>query len=946
MGKSQNPVDVHRRAERKREIKRNKANRTKVRDTIVAKTRSVTGVSSDIDSLEKKRSFQNGHLDANDSKKLERLRKELRIVREVAAKKAKEDAEMKALEDKERRKYERTKEGVEEKNKEKYGENAKLSVYYDPVLNPFGAAPPGKPMLYWRRGGGKTMRLDEAVLPESLREEGEGEKGKAKGMDGEGAQQSDGRCRKRQRRWDDGPGGPANEASRSEEQVTTEAAQGSRAPVPPSGHQPPADALPGPPTQPKGGGLPPRLPLQPTGGGPPPQGVPPPFAPGALGPPIPPPPDPPTPAGAPPPLNVSPHGGPPPHQQGNYGPPPLLNPPTGLPQPHGHSLRYNYPPPAFPTHKGPPQLPQPNGGLPPPPPQGHLPPSLPPQGYYHESSPPPPLPPHGGQCDNQQLMNSATHRPPPPPPPPPAEPEAPALPPPSEAVKRTLAKNKKKGKCSGASVAADIWASNEEIQYHDGLEGDVISDPAHHQLQQHRKGGHTSAQERKEKIDERDRFDPCCPSADGYGSYRSNKMIQQMAQGSGKKRKDRPRGVSTEQPPQVVDRWYYIDNASGAVQGPFGSAMMVGWRNSNFFPPATPMRNGESGPFRPLSETDLEAPLRPPPPPLPPATLAQSENVDNEEDDKGLEARIRALKGTSKVSAAPVKSEGDVKGPCLPSGAHQAEGEGALDVNEDKGTAMPGVGLETGPAKEVLEGAVPAASDASLPGDNDAAVAPLALDSDSPPPVDYQVAENDGNVEPDAPAPDAEEEEVPYPVDDSYPVNDEYPADNAYPVTDSYGHGNNEEAADADYPAVAPYPSLTAYPASDGDDNVVGAYPVGDAVGAYPIDEMVEVADAPSRPMEPPKKAYTGDKAVVGFVPSHLQVCRKSKPSSSAAKRKKSTAAPIPPIRNTTEPEPLTARLLSNGRKPKMNDDSIGSKKSHSVADEYDKFMDEISALK
>ena len=64
------------------------------------------------------------------------------------------------------------------------------------------------------------------------------------------------------------------------------------------------------------------------------------------------------------------------------------------------------------------------------------------------------------------------------------------------------------------------------------------------------------------------------------------------------------------------------------------------------------------------------------------------------------------------------------------------------------------------------------------------------------------------------------------------------------------------------------------------------------------------------------KKVYKGDKAVVGFMPSQLRVTRKE------TKPKK---------------KPMTKQSFSQ---------SDGGAQGKSVADDYDAFMDEISALK
>jgi len=98
MAKSENPLDVYRRQQRKKELKKNKNARIRARDEKVAATRSIDEVKAEISQLERKRDKfgksrgdktgveghddedTSGGLDSNEAKKLERLRKELKIV--------------------------------------------------------------------------------------------------------------------------------------------------------------------------------------------------------------------------------------------------------------------------------------------------------------------------------------------------------------------------------------------------------------------------------------------------------------------------------------------------------------------------------------------------------------------------------------------------------------------------------------------------------------------------------------------------------------------------------------------------------------------------------------------------------------------------------------------------------------------------------------------------
>jgi len=170
MAKSSNPLDDYKRKQRKKEKQKNKTKRITERDTKVAQTTSLSSAQSEIQNLTQKQEHQNGHLDNKDTRKLERLRKELKIVIAAEEERKKQREELERIEWEEKKKRMKTKEGVDELNQSKF-RNAKASIYYDPVMNPFGAPPPGRPMMYHRRGGGKTMDANEAFVPYELRDE-------------------------------------------------------------------------------------------------------------------------------------------------------------------------------------------------------------------------------------------------------------------------------------------------------------------------------------------------------------------------------------------------------------------------------------------------------------------------------------------------------------------------------------------------------------------------------------------------------------------------------------------------------------------------------------------------------------------------------------------------------------------------------------------------------
>lgn len=328
---------------------------------------------------------------------------------------------------------------------------------------------------------------------------------------------------------------------------------------------------------------------------------------------------------------------------------------------------------------------------------------------------------------------------------------------------------------------ADIWASQEEIAYESSaagggaaIEGDAFAHANNNGSSSSKpQGGHRGKKKKPKDNPDADIYDPCCPSADGYADYRDKEQITRGAQqqpGGKKNKKGKKDGQQQQQQPgpPLVDRWYYVDNQSGRTQGPFTTEQMAQWRGAGFFPPATPTRNGEDGPFRPLSAVDLSAPLlRPPAPEAPDVVdaVGSKSGEDNADADDGIEARIAALKGGANQDPPP-KAEAD------------DDADARIAALRDERVANHADDGETAAEQAAPYGA-PETYDDEPPAyslDDDA-----AYPADVPYPVDDDV---------EYPA------DVPYPVDDAYPGGDE-----AYPDTDgAYG-----QAAD-DYPSVvAPY---------------------------------------------------------------------------------------------------------------------------------------------
>ena len=143
---------------------------------------------------------------------MERLQKELRIVKDEAVKR-KELAEQAQLErDKQLLAAQKTQAGVQKLNESKYSLKERFaSVYYDETLNPFGAPAPGQRKLYYADVEGKTTTMDSrrAVVPTQWKEKFKAEGGMEDDniMD---MQQENSNTMHRKRRWDDDGGNAGN----------------------------------------------------------------------------------------------------------------------------------------------------------------------------------------------------------------------------------------------------------------------------------------------------------------------------------------------------------------------------------------------------------------------------------------------------------------------------------------------------------------------------------------------------------------------------------------------------------------------------------------------------------------------------------------------------------------------------------------------------------------
>ena len=177
------------------------------------------------------RNEEKSGLDNIETKKLERLQKELRIVKDESVKR-KALAEQAQLErDKELLAAQKTVEGVQKLNESKYSLKERYaSVYYDEQMNPYGATAPGQMKLYYADVEGKTTTMDprRAVVPTKFRKKFEQEGGK----DDVILMQED--TARRKRRWDD-----QGNANQQQQMVMPPPMNNHYGPGPPQKHIPP-----------------------------------------------------------------------------------------------------------------------------------------------------------------------------------------------------------------------------------------------------------------------------------------------------------------------------------------------------------------------------------------------------------------------------------------------------------------------------------------------------------------------------------------------------------------------------------------------------------------------------------------------------------------------------------------------------------------------------------
>ncbi|GJE87689.1 Wbp11 and NpwBP domain-containing protein [Phanerochaete sordida] len=145
-GKNLNPADAFRKAQRKKELKKNKTERAKTRDFALVKkdTRELE------ESIEKLEADSNG-----DKTRLEELKSELEKINQKKEEYVKEHPEHRKLVYRARRNpNDQAPQADAPKpqsrnlfNKHGLPRHPERSIYYDPVLNPYGVPPPGMPYI-------------------------------------------------------------------------------------------------------------------------------------------------------------------------------------------------------------------------------------------------------------------------------------------------------------------------------------------------------------------------------------------------------------------------------------------------------------------------------------------------------------------------------------------------------------------------------------------------------------------------------------------------------------------------------------------------------------------------------------------------------------------------------------------------------------------------------
>ncbi|KIJ65065.1 hypothetical protein HYDPIDRAFT_175126 [Hydnomerulius pinastri MD-312] len=164
MAKGANPADAFRKAQRKKELKKNKAERSKARDFALVK-KDTRDIEDEIEKLE-----ASAESSASDRSRLADLKAELSKVMAKKEEYIKEHPDQRKLVYRARRqeKVDDQKEAppIEQKRNlfDKHGlpRHPERSIYYDPVMNPYGVPPPGMPYME------RPLKADEVPSDEGV----------------------------------------------------------------------------------------------------------------------------------------------------------------------------------------------------------------------------------------------------------------------------------------------------------------------------------------------------------------------------------------------------------------------------------------------------------------------------------------------------------------------------------------------------------------------------------------------------------------------------------------------------------------------------------------------------------------------------------------------------------------------------------------------------------
>ena len=153
MGKNSGGVTDWHKQQHKKQLIKNREARIAARDERVVQEKTVEDIRAEIRKVEHHHKNEQQRPHATQSK-LDRLKKELKLV--IAKEEAdKQQRELTLQQKKDAQKY-------ETKNHYVPLARPEVSIFYHPLMNPFGAPPPGQPHLYHRRGGGTTANLSDA----------------------------------------------------------------------------------------------------------------------------------------------------------------------------------------------------------------------------------------------------------------------------------------------------------------------------------------------------------------------------------------------------------------------------------------------------------------------------------------------------------------------------------------------------------------------------------------------------------------------------------------------------------------------------------------------------------------------------------------------------------------------------------------------------------------